>query len=237
MKYNHFYLFLLIGICACNPITPDKITMEDLKDSSNRNLLVPKESENENDIQFFDTEQKMISPDKFNQLLAEGLFLSEQKKQIDGTEQVHLVSIIDYEKKLEAQTLPPFEIIDLSGKTHNAHSIKGKITIMSFWQVASKLCTQEIENLNALALEYSKDKKILWLALAIDKPLDLSKFLKLDHWHYTFAADQEILAHNLGIKTYPVHLIINEKGKIIKAIVRNSDSVEIIEHSLAKLVK
>lgn len=238
MKYTKWYiLLLLIEFCACQPPNPRKITMEDLQDSSNRTMPLQEKNDYEDDIIFYDTQEQIISPDKFNQLLAEGLYLSISKKQANGKEEMHLIHTIEHEKKLEDLALPSFEITDLAGKSYNPTTIKGKVTILSFWNLASKLCVQDISNLNPLAKKYQEKNNVLWLGLMIGEANDLSKMLKLDHWYYNFAAEQELTSKFFGILTYPTHLIINEKGDIIKAIVRNSNSGEIIDHTLAKIVK
>lgn len=232
MKYFYWIVFLCCGWISCQSPIEEKITIDDIKDSSNRTLVIPKEES----VTFFDANQQVISPDKFNQLLAEGIYLSEQKFRIDGLEEVHLISITDHAKKLEEQRLPSFELQDLNGNIHTENSLKGKVSVLSFWFTASMVCTNEIEQLNTLVGKHNKNQDFLWLAPALDNTADLSRFLKDKGWHYDFAANQEDLALKLGILTYPTHLVINKDGDIVKAIVRHPKAKEVIENTIQQLL-
>jgi peroxiredoxin len=208
------------------------VTFEDIKDSSNR--AVP--TRIQENITFYDTNHKIISTDKFNQRLAEGLYLSEQIQNIDGSEEVHLISIKEHAKKLEAQPLPGFELLNLSGKQYATQNIIGKVTILSFWFTASHVCTTELLALNDLAKKYKDNDDFIWLATALDNPTNLSRFLRGKNWNFEFAADQEALALRFGILTYPTHIIIDQQGNISKAVVRHSKTVEVVSQTLKKLL-
>lgn len=233
MKHiTNYTVLLLFVLSACQNPSKEKITFEDIKDSSNR--AVP--TKVEENITFFDTKEKVISTDRFNQMLAEGLYLSEQRRKLDGSEEVHLISIKEHAKKLEAQPLPDFELLNLSGKRYTKQSLAGKVTVLSFWFTASQICTKDIEDLNALAQKYSSNKNCIWIAPALDNPASLSRFLRGKNWYFDFAADQEILALKFGILTYPTHLIIDQQGNISKAIIRHSKIKEVIDQTLQSLL-
>lgn len=232
MKYISYTMLLLLLLSACKDQSKDKITFDDIKDSSHR--AAP--TKIEENITFYDTKDKVISTDRFNQLLAEGLYLSEQKQQLGGSEEVHLISITEHAKKLEAQPLPDFELLNLRGERYTKQSLAGKVTILSFWFTASHICTKDIQDLNNLAKKYNHNKNCIWLAPALDNPANLSRFLRGKNWNFDFAADQEMLALKFGILTYPTHLIIDQQGNIAKAIVRNPKTNEIIEQTLQDLL-
>jgi peroxiredoxin len=232
MKYINYTIFLLLALNACKNPDQKKITFEDIKDSSNR-AAPTRIQEN---ITFYDTNDKIISTDKFNQLLAEGLSFSEQRQQLDGSEEVHLISIKEHAKKLEAQALPDFELLNLSGKRYTKQSLLGKVTILSFWFTASHVCTKDILDLNNLAQKYSANEDCLWLAPALDNPTSLSRFLRGKIWNLEFAADQELLAIKFGILTYPTHLIIDQQGNIAKAVIRHPKTTEVINQTLQNLL-
>lgn len=235
MKYNHYTLLLLLVLSSCNNPSEERITFQNIKDSSNR--AVP--TRIEENITFYDTNHKIISTDKFNQLLAEGLYLSEQIQKADRSEEVHLISIKEHAKKLEAQPLPDFEFLNLSGEKHTNQSLIGKVTILSFWFTASHICTTDLIALNNLAKKYSAKDDCLWLAAALDSPTNLSRFLRGKNWNFEFefAADQEFLALKFGILTYPTHLIIDQEGNIVKAVIRQSETVEVVNQTLKKLLR
>ena len=234
MKQIHYtiHLLLFLLLSSCNNSSEESMAFEDIKDSSNR--AVP--TRIQENITFYDTNHKIISTDKFNHRLAEGLYLSEQIQKADGSEAVHLISIKEHAKKLEAQSLPDFELLNLSGKQYTNQSILGKVTILSFWFTASQVCTTDLLSLNNLAKKYKDNDDCIWLAAALDNPTNLSRFLRGKNWNFEFAANQEMLALRFGVLTYPTHIIIDQQGNISKAIVRHSKTVEAVSQSLKKLL-
>lgn len=233
MKYIHYTIALVFVFSSCNNPNKNIISFEDIQDSSNRRAIPTKIEE---DITFYDTNYNIISTDKFNQLLAEGLYLSERIENVDGSEEVYLISIKEHAKKLEAQLLPNFEIQNLSGKKYTKQSLIGKVTILSFWFTTSRVCATDILDLNKLAKKYSTNKDCIWLAAALDNPADLSRFLRGNDWNFEFAADQEDLALKFGVLTYPTHLIIDQQGTIVKAIIRHSETNQAIDQILKELL-
>lgn len=232
MKYIYYTTLLLLIISSCNSSEKKRISFEDIKDSSNRaGPTIIKE-----DITFYDTNHKVISTDKFNQLLAEGLYLSEQIQNIDGSEEVHLISIREHIKKLELQVLPDFELLNLSGKQYTKQSLIGKVTILSFWFTTSPACTTDILELEPIAKKYRNNNDCIWLAAALDNKTNLSRFLRGKNWDFEFAANQKALALKFGILTYPTHLIIDQQGNISKAIIRDLNTAEVLEQTLKKLL-
>lgn len=232
MKYIYYTTLLLLIVSSCNSSEKKRISFEDIKDSSNRaGPTIIKE-----DITFYDTNHKVISTDKFNQLLAEGLYLSEQIQNVDGSEEVHLISIKKHIKKLELQVLPDFELLNLSGKQYTKQSLIGKVTILSFWFTTSPACTTDILELDPIAKKYRNNNDCIWLAAALDNKTNLSRFLRGKNWEFEFAANQKALALKFGILTYPTHLIIDQQGNISKAIIRNLNTAEVLEQTLKKLL-
>ncbi|CAA6805571.1 MAG: Unknown protein [uncultured Aureispira sp.] len=232
MKYRHYILLLFLTLSSCDSSSNKKITFEDIKESNIR--TGPTFSEE--NITFYDTNYKKISSEKFNQLLAEGLYLSEGTQKADGSEVIHLTSIKEHVKKLEAQSLPSFELLNLTGKKYNHQSLKGKITILSFWFTASHICVTDILDLNNLAQKYSAKEDCIWLAPALDNTTNLSRFLRGKNWYLEFAADQEKLALKFGILTYPTHLVIDQQGSILKAVVRPQETIETLNQILKTII-
>jgi peroxiredoxin len=233
MKYTDYIPLLLLVLSACSNPNKTIITFEDIQDSSNRAIPTIIEE----NITFYDTNHKIISTDKFNRLLAEGLYLSEPIQKLDGSEAVHLISIKEHTKKLESQPLPDFELLSLSGEQYTKQRLLGKVTVLSFWSTTSRVSTRDILDLNLLAKEFSSNENCIWIAAALDSPSNLSRFLRGQDWNLKFVAGQEALALKLGILTYPTHLIIDQQGTISKAIVRHTESSELVLQAFKKLLK
>lgn len=230
--YKLFLLLIVIISTSCQATSSQKINLEDIRDSSTRTYT----DQAEESILFYNAKNQVISSDEFNQFLAEGLYLSESKKNSYDQEEIHLISLVDYRQKLESKLIPEFEFKDLNGNIYNNNSLKGKITVLSFWFTASFICSQKIQEINSLSQKIKSDK-VQWISPALDKAPELSRFLKNTDWTTIFVPDQEEFALELGILTYPTHLIINEEGKIYRAITHHQSSVETIENNVKNLLK
>ena len=215
---------------ACESPPQQQINLASINSSGNRTLT------EEEEVTFLNELNEQVSPERFSQLLAEGSYLSDHNFLPDGSEEVQLITIEEHAKRLEEQRLPNFKFTDLNGKIYTRDLLKGKVVVLSFWFTASLLCTEEIDELNTLVQKYNANDNLVWLAPALDKTVDLSRYLKKAEWNYNFVANQEHLAIELGILTYPTHLIIDEEGNIIKAVVRHSNASGTIEKTLEDLL-
>lgn len=232
MRGSAIIVGLLLALVACHTPETKEINFDNIKDSAHRTLPAQVAQR----IRFYDNESTSITADQFNRLLAEGIYVSQQRITKDGTEEVYLVSIEDHSKALEGGILPDFRLVDVEGNAYTRKDILGKTTILTFWMTASFVCVQELEALNDLANSYRKERSFTWLAPALDPSADLSRFLRRRNLDFTFISGQEELAQQLGLLTYPTHLIINERGHIARAIVRQPQSKVLIEEALSKLL-
>lgn len=232
MNYSAWILLILsFTWTACESPPQQQIDITSIHSSGNRTMVQEEEV-----VTFLNDKHEEISPERFSQLLAEGSYLSNHTFLPDGSEEVQLITVEEHAKRLETQRLPNFQFTDLNGNTYTRDLLKGKVVVLSFWFTASLLCTEEIAALDNLVQKYNANDNLVWIAPALDKTVDLSRYLKRAEWNYNFVADQEHLAIQLGILTYPTHLIINEKGKIIKAVVRHPDATKTIDNTLQDLL-
>jgi len=242
-----FFLLLAIGSVACQnnapPPTPSKITLEDIHDSTNRTLDSTndkKKFSNKKErttVLFFDENKYEINQERFNQKMAEGSYIPMERTSPTGIKQVYLLTRAAYAKQLENKPLPALAIRDLNGQLFTNEKLKGKVTILSFWFTSSSVNVQGMETLNPIAQKYYDNKEVIWLAASLDKADALSHFLKKRHWGFTFAADQEYLANKLHVWAYPTHLVIDKKGRIAKAIVRQVDNPSVFEDYIEQLLE
>lgn len=236
-NYNLFILccLSLSLLFSCSGEEAKKITITDLKDSTraqeqNESASVVQE------LQFYDEHDSAINQEKFNQKIASGIFLPLETQSIGGQNEVHLITLEKHARNLEEMEVPDFSLSDLNGNTYNRKNTLGKVTVLSFWFTSSPLNVNEIGKLNELALQFKENNKVLWLAAALDNADQLSRFLKDKGWAFRFAADQEKLAIEFGVLTYPTHLIIDQKGQIVRALVRNGDSAAAIAQKINSLL-
>ena len=232
MKRLFWMLCSLAVWTACSPTPEPLIHTKHVTDAQRRGLNRP----NAQRITFYNMHQQPITPDQFNQLLAEGSYFSEQRMNQNGAEEVHLVSIADYSSRLENQTLPYFNITDLQGNQHNKATLRGKVTVISFWSTESQWCVGEMTRLNKLAQLYANDQTVQWIAPSLEPSLQVSHFLQDFSWSYSFVADQQTLADQLGILTVPTHLVIDQNGQVVKAVVRDSASPAALQMVVDRLL-
>lgn len=232
MKHLYCILNWLLILSACTPVDEPSINTQHVILSNNRHLKNTPTQQ----VSFYNTCQQRITPDQFNQLLVDGTYTSEQRLAQDGSDEIHLVNIADYSATLEGKVLPDFELTDLNGQQYTNAYLQGKVTVLSFWCTNSQWCIGEMSRLDTLVQCYAHQKNIAWLALSLAPSLQLSHFLQKYSWAYTFIADQQSFAKELGIFTFPTHLIINQHGVIAKAIIRDSASPTTLKNAIERLL-
>ena len=77
---------------------------------------------------------------------------------------------------MKDKMIPSFSRISLSGKSWNNDSLKGKVTLFSFWYIGCMPCMREISLLNKLYREYGNQKDFVLLSMAPQIQEDLSLF-------------------------------------------------------------
>ncbi|MGH1337363.1 MAG: peroxiredoxin family protein [Aureispira sp.] len=231
MRGTTILISLLLLLVACKGSENKEIEFDHIKDSAHR--TIPAQIAQR--IHFYDAERHSISADQFNRLLADGAYVSQQRINNDGSEEVYLVSIAAHSKALEGTILPDFQLVDVEGNGYTRKDIIGKTTVLTFWMTASFVCVQELKTLNELTKQYKKERSFLWLAPALDQSADLSRFLRGKNLDFTFVSGQENFAQQLGLLAYPTHLIIDERGRIKRAIVRQAESKNLIKETLEQL--
>lgn len=223
MRHICWIWLLIVPLSACKQADNSSISVEDIKDSSLRKVAPISIT---NDVSFYDINQEMISTNRFNQLLAQGTYLSKATDNIDGSREIHLVARDMHIKSLEGSPMAKFTLEDLDGSIYNNENLKNKTIVLSFWNPASSFSQKDIKKLDALAKRYQSNEDIIWLASSTKSLSDVSNFLRNRRWHYRFAANQSKLTEDFGILAEPTHLIINTRGIIEHAIIQETDALK-----------
>ena len=74
----------------------------------------------------------------------------------------------------QAKPLPDLKFKDLSGNPQHLDSLRGSITVISFWATWCAPCRDELPRLSALSTRLA-DQKIQFVAISIDEPKDRAK--------------------------------------------------------------
>jgi thiol-disulfide isomerase/thioredoxin len=124
----------------------------------------------------------------------------------------------------EGKTLPAYHFTDLTGKTYDPASTKGKIVVLKCWFIACVPCVKEFPELNQLVDEYKDRKDILFVSLATDSRAELEEFISVKHFSYAVVPEQtDYMREKLSISGYPTHILIDKKGKVLKVSSSISD--------------
>lgn len=121
-----------------------------------------------------------------------------------------------------ARPIPNLKFQDLSGHDHRLNSLRGSITVLSFWATWCTPCRAELPRLSALNSRYSA-QGVRFLAISVDDPKDFPKIepflhqqnIALDVW--TGASLDTLDALDLG-NIVPATLILDQNGEIIGRI-------------------
>lgn len=121
--------------------------------------------------------------------------------------------------QMEGSRLPGFNFVDLNGNVYNAETMKGKVVVLNCWFIHCQVCNEEMPELNKIVKQLENRKDVVFIGLAFDKADSLRKFLKKRDFKYAIVPEkQNYVLNDLGILTYPTHIIVSRDGKIVKVI-------------------
>lgn len=127
---------------------------------------------------------------------------------------------------MEGKTFPEFTFKDLNGVEYNNTNTKGKIVIIKCWFIACQACVAEFPELNELVLKFQNRNDIVFISLALDTKEKLEQFISQKTFNYAVVASQKLFLNNeLGIRSYPTHLIIDKSGRIVKVVNRANQMI------------
>jgi peroxiredoxin len=136
--------------------------------------------------------------------------------------------------KLEGKPLSEFNMVDLNGIKYNTATTKGTTLVLKCWFIHCQKCNEEIPDCNKLVAKFSNNSTIKFISLALDNEQDLNKFLANTKLDYAVVANQKkYLTEEIGIDSYPTHIIINDKGIVTKVV----NDFNLVEPALNKAIE
>ncbi len=167
---------------------------------------------------------KLISEDSIPRYK---LFKLDQTSDPDIRSTIKNTSSTEYAHfEMEGKDFPKFSFKDLNGIEYNNENTKGKILILKCWFIACHACVAEFPILNKIVQKYQNRNDIVFVSLALDSQEKLNQFLSQKTFKYVVIADQKQFIYNeLGINSFPTHLIIDRSGKIIKVVNRAEEMI------------
>jgi thiol-disulfide isomerase/thioredoxin len=119
---------------------------------------------------------------------------------------------------MERKQMPNYHFSDLHGKEYDNSNTKGKIVLLKCWFIHCVACVKEFTELNSFVDKNRSRNDILFISLASDSKADLEKFLASKPFHYAVIPGQsDFMTNQLKVNAYPLHLLINGNGIIVKA--------------------
>ena len=179
----------------------------------------------------------VLDKDKVNDLLHSRQHYSlKEKEQVDGTFLVTLVPITNKEfhriirekKKLamemKGQKVPNYSLKDQNGNPITNHTFDyQKVTVYNFWFTTCPHCLEEIPKLNEIVKEFPEG--VTFIAPTFNTHTQVAKFLESNEFDYQIVTSAKSLAHDMHIRSYPSHYLIDHQGVIRDIIIGSSDHV------------
>jgi peroxiredoxin len=183
-------------------------------------------------IPVFDLNHHQITPDSLQYFLISGDYVPEpyvnDKKEVKAfvfrllTEEERAFIAEMYapqnEEQLKNFIVPmDLQLRNLKNKACNLSSFnphKEKILVINFWFIECQPCNSEMPELNELVKKY-KDYDVEFLAIALNEPKQLKKFLSKTTFDYQVLSASEEEVARMEISGFPTHLIINREGKAV----------------------
>jgi peroxiredoxin len=113
---------------------------------------------------------------------------------------------------------PVFTLQDRYRKEESLQNLKGKPVLLNFWTTYCQGCLTEMDLLKPLYEKY-KDKLNV-VSISVDNSFEKMLYfitLKKDFtWTFLHIGDQLQLLKDYDVRTYPLFVLIDEQGKIVK---------------------
>jgi thiol-disulfide isomerase/thioredoxin len=135
---------------------------------------------------------------------------------------------------MEGKVLPDYHFTDLQGNVYDKNNTKGKVLLLKCWFIHCTACVKEFPVLNQLVEHYKNSSEVLFISLASDLKQGLISFLEKKPFSYAVVPEMGAYMHEkLQVNAYPLHLLIDRKGRIVKA----ANAIEDVIPSLEKEVE
>jgi thiol-disulfide isomerase/thioredoxin len=164
-------------------------------------------------------------------------------------------NLTSYKNLAPGKPAPDFELPDSSGVLHRLSGFKGKIVYIDFWGTWCYPCIQEIPDALTLQKKY-KDEPVIFMYVALEydstnisgwrefisgKNVRFAKFLNNNPFPGVHLVaekqfrNEKINAYHLSFA--PTHVLIDQKGNIVKARAKRSKDIHEDIDALLKVIK
>jgi peroxiredoxin len=116
------------------------------------------------------------------------------------------------------KTAPDFSLEDSKGATIKLSDYKGKIVLLDFWATWCHGCKIEIPWYMEFQRKY-KERGLVVIGVSMDEDgwKSVKPFLREHNLNYPIVVGSENLAHQYGVDSMPVTLLIDRDGQIAES--------------------
>lgn len=114
---------------------------------------------------------------------------------------------------LEGKKLKNIKVTTLEGEKVELDFNNGKINVINFWFKGCKPCIQEIPLLNIL-VDSLKSEEVNFVAISTDDPKVATSFVSKKEFKYDHYAEGKWAADKYAVKSFPTHIVTDEKGVV-----------------------
>jgi len=136
---------------------------------------------------------------------------------------------------------PDFSLENLSGDKVTLSKLKGKVVLVNFWATWCGPCRRELPEFQKTYEKYRKNKKVVFLALNVDKKREVVKpFIKKNRFTFPVLYGDSKTSIDYGAYSIPYLVIIDRLGQIrFKHTGYNSqvDNVALLSSEIDQLLK
>lgn len=126
----------------------------------------------------------------------------------------------------------PIRAKTMDGGNFNTRSLKEKVVVLNFWFTGCAPCVKEMPLLNELVGRFA-GKNVGFYAITHDSTEVVNAFLQKKEFRFRHIVNARPLMDQLGVKTFPVTVIMDQKGMVRYSQVHSLSDVD----ELTKLIE
>jgi peroxiredoxin len=135
----------------------------------------------------------------------------------------------------QGQPAPAFKVVTTSGQPVSMDNYQGRVLVVDFFATWCEPCRNSIPHLVKLNRKYGKQGlQILGMSADEDGERVVKSFAAEQHINYPVALAGETVTDAFGVRSIPVMVVIDKKGKVAEVFRGYSDE---IADSMELLVK
>ncbi len=115
---------------------------------------------------------------------------------------------------LKGKEFPAFVLSDLDGYSIDSRSLKGKTTIINFWDVNCQSCINVMQPLNDLREKY-KDE-VNFISITADTQKDVLEFLEWKNFNFKHILAPRSYLQNFGMFVNPKTFLLDQDFKVVE---------------------